>query len=185
MCNTWVLLYFVCQGCGKPQEADVSLTHVFLLPQKHLYERKHTHWQIDTQEAKRRRARSYMVCPKSIYKIFKKEHIDTELLLKISIILDYNFFLHYYIFFDYPKSTIIKEDVPIGELIRKRLKKEEREITWFARKLSYEPANIYKIFQKQHFDTELLLEISILLNYNFFIHYSDLFNTYKNSKLSI
>ena len=119
--------------------------------------------------------------PTYIYVIFEKEHINTELLLEISIVLDYNFFVHYIPLFDYPQSSIVKEDIPVGELIRKRLKEEEREITWFARKLGYEPANVYKIFQKQHFDTELLLKISILLNYNFFIYYYTLFNEYKNN----
>ena len=123
--------------------------------------------------------------PKSIYRIFEKEHIGTELLLKISIILDYNFFKYYLTFLDYPKNSTVEEDIHIGKLIYKRLKQEGRKTTWFARKLCYYPTNSYKIFQKQHFNTELLLKMSILLNYNFFIHYSDLFYTYKNRKLHI
>jgi len=130
-------------------------------------------------------ARKLHYHPTHIYRIFKKKHIDTKLLLEISIVLDYNFFLHYYTFFDCPHSNIIKEDVHIGALIHKKLKEEERKTIWFAQKLCYYPTNSYKIFQKQHFDTELLLEISILLNYNFFMHYSDLFNACKNNNLSI
>ena len=125
-------------------------------------------------------ARKLHFHPTYIYGIFKKEHIDTKLLLKISIVLNYNFFLHYYTFFDYSKNIIIVENILIGKLIHEKLKKEERKVEWFAQKLRYDPTNIYKIFQKQHFDTELLLEISILLKYNFFIHYSDLFYKYKN-----
>ena len=125
-------------------------------------------------------ARKLHFHPTYIYGIFKKEHIDTKLLLKISIVLNYNFFLHYYTFFDYSKNIIIVENILIGKLIHEKLKEEERKVEWFAQKLRYDPTNIYKIFQKQHFDTELLLEISILLKYNFFIHYSDLFYKYKN-----
>ena len=125
-------------------------------------------------------ARKLHFHPTYIYLIFKKEHIDTKLLLKISIVLNYNFFLHYYTFFDYPQNIIIRENILIGKLIHEKLKEEERKVEWFAQKLRYDPTNIYKIFQKQHFDTELVLEISILLKYNFFTHYSDLFYKYKN-----
>ena len=126
-------------------------------------------------------ARKLHFHPTYIYGIFKKQHVDTWLLLKISIVLNYNFFIHYYAFFDCLQNTIIKENIHIGELIREKLKEEEREIESFARKLHYDPTNIYKIFKKQHFDTRLLLKMSILLNYNFFMYYSSLFYKYKNS----
>ena len=77
----------------------------------------------------------------------------------------------------------MEKDIHIGELICEKFEEERTKIKWFAQRLGYEPANVYKIFQKQHFDTELLMKISILLNYNFFIHYSDLFYLYKNSKI--
>ena len=126
-------------------------------------------------------ARKLHYHPKSVYRIFKKQHINTKLLLNISIILNHDFFMYYSTFFDCQMNTGMKENTSIGELIHEKLKEEEREVEWFARKLHYDPTNIYKIFQKQHFDTELLLDISILLNYNFFMYYSDLFHKYKNS----
>ena len=78
------------------------------------------------------------------------------------------------------KSTMYKQ-IHIGALIRDKLKEEERSIAWFARKLHCDRTNIYKIFQKQHLDSELLLKISIVLNYNFFSHYSNLFDNDKNN----
>ena len=48
---------------------------------------------------------------------------------------------------------------PIGELIKERLKAEERSVAWFARKLSCSRANVYKIFCKEYIDTELLTRL--------------------------
>ena len=73
------------------------------------------------------------------------------------------------------------QKIHIGTLIREKLKEEERSVAWFARKLHCDRTNIYKIFQKQHLDSELLLKISIVLDYNFFLHYSSLLDNDKNS----
>lgn len=62
---------------------------------------------------------------------------------------------------------------PIGKLIQERLKTEERSVAWFARKLSCSRANVYKIFRKEYIDTELLIRISRILNYDFFKYFSD------------
>ena len=42
---------------------------------------------------------------------------------------------------------------PIGELIKERLKAEERSVAWFARKLSCSRVNVYKIFCKEYRDS--------------------------------
>lgn len=68
---------------------------------------------------------------------------------------------------------ILKAMKPIGELIRERLKAEERSVAWFARKLSCSRANVYKIFRKEYIDTELLTRISRILDYDFFQYFSD------------
>lgn len=57
---------------------------------------------------------------------------------------------------------------PIGELIKKELERQERSVSWFAKKLSCNRANIYNIFQRSSVDTALLLRISKILKYNFF-----------------
>lgn len=67
----------------------------------------------------------------------------------------------------------LKAMKPIGELIRERLKAEERSVAWFARKLSCSRANVYKIFRKEYIDTELLTRISRILDYDFFQYFSD------------
>lgn len=62
---------------------------------------------------------------------------------------------------------------PIGELIKERLIAEERSVAWFSRKLSCSRANVYKIFRKEYIDTELLMRISKILDYDFFQYFSD------------
>lgn len=56
----------------------------------------------------------------------------------------------------------------IGQLIRQELRRQERSVAWFARQLSCDRSNIYRIFQKKSIDTYLLVRISIILQYNFF-----------------
>jgi len=60
----------------------------------------------------------------------------------------------------------------IGSLIKAELERQERTVSWFARKLCCDRSNIYKLFQRSTIDTELLLRISKILNYNFFELYS-------------
>ena len=62
---------------------------------------------------------------------------------------------------------------PIGILIKEELEKQERSITWFARKLSCDRSNIYRLFQKESIDTNLVVRISILLGKDFFSDLSD------------
>lgn len=57
---------------------------------------------------------------------------------------------------------------PIGFLIKEELERQERSISWFARKLSCDRSNVYRLFQKESIDTGLLARISILLGRDFF-----------------
>ncbi len=71
---------------------------------------------------------------------------------------------------------------PIGLLIKEELDKQERSISWFARKLSYDRSNIYRLFQKESIDTGLLTRISILLHHDFFSDISKLLNEKQQSQ---
>lgn len=61
----------------------------------------------------------------------------------------------------------------IGALIKEELEHQERSISWFARKLSCDRSNVYRLFQKESIDTALLARISILLGRNFFLELSE------------
>lgn len=65
--------------------------------------------------------------------------------------------------------------VDIGHIIEQELIRQERSVTWFAKKLFCDRTNIYKIFKKQSIDTNLLLRISIVLKYDFFQYYAEEF----------
>lgn len=62
---------------------------------------------------------------------------------------------------------------PIGILIKEELENQERSISWFARKLSCDRSNVYRLFQKESIDTALLARISILLRRDFFLELSN------------
>lgn len=61
--------------------------------------------------------------------------------------------------------------IHIGQLIETELHRQERSVTWFANKLYCDRTNVYSIFKRKSIDTELLLRISCILNYNFFNYY--------------
>lgn len=56
----------------------------------------------------------------------------------------------------------------IGKAIKQELERQERGVTWFARQLSCDRSNVYRIFQKESIDTNLLMRICIILKYDFF-----------------
>lgn len=62
---------------------------------------------------------------------------------------------------------------PIGKLIKEELQAQERSVSWFARKLHLDRSNVYRLFQKNSIDTDLLSRISIILGRNFFEPLSD------------
>ena len=63
----------------------------------------------------------------------------------------------------------------IGNLVRQKVIEKGLTIVWFAEQLSCTRVNVYKIFSKRSIDTDMLFRISKILDYDFFRHYSDLF----------
>ena len=52
------------------------------------------------------------------------------------------------------------------------MKRQERTVAWFARKLNCNRQNVYDIFKRTTIDTELLMRISVILQMDFFKVYS-------------
>ncbi|MCQ2310515.1 MAG: XRE family transcriptional regulator [Paludibacteraceae bacterium] len=71
--------------------------------------------------------------------------------------------------------------VHIGQEIKAVLDQQGRKISWFADKLYCDRTNVYDIFKRSSIDTELLLRISVALNFNFFSLYDI---TYKETQKS-
>ena len=58
--------------------------------------------------------------------------------------------------------------VNIGQRIKDELQRQERTVSWLARKLNCTRASVYRIFEKNSIDTALLANISQVLHHNFF-----------------
>ena len=76
----------------------------------------------------------------------------------------------------------------IGEEIKKVVKDHKVTVSWLARELGCHRTNIYRIFDSASVDSEILLRLSIILNYNFFDLYTDVLkqkmdNTFSNREL--
>lgn len=59
----------------------------------------------------------------------------------------------------------------IGSLIKAELDRQERSVSWFARKLCCDRTNVYKLFRRPTIDTEQLLRVSQILHHDFFSYY--------------
>ena len=70
-------------------------------------------------------------------------------------------------------STPIINMINIGERIKEELLLQERSVTWLANKLGCTRMTIYRIFEKQSIDTQQLLQISRILNHDFFSEMSE------------
>jgi hypothetical protein len=83
-----------------------------------------------------------------------------------------------------------KKNVLIGTLIRQKLKEQKRSIAWLGRKLKERElppvvrlnrmsdstcSTLRKALKREHLDSTLLLNISIILRYDFFGYYSAFF----------
>lgn len=63
--------------------------------------------------------------------------------------------------------------VNIGQRIKEELQRQERTVSWLARKLNCTRAAVYRIFDKNSIDTALLISISQVLRHNFFEELSE------------
>lgn len=65
---------------------------------------------------------------------------------------------------------------PIGILIKEEMERQERTVTWFAKKLNCHRVNVYDIFKRDNIDLKLLIHISKVLNKNFIRVLADKFD---------
>lgn len=65
----------------------------------------------------------------------------------------------------------------IGQRIEQELRRQERTVTWLARKIHCNRQNIYDIFRRESIDTTLLQRISHALSHDFFRDISDGMNS--------
>lgn len=58
--------------------------------------------------------------------------------------------------------------IHIGQAIEAELKDQERTVSWLSRRLDCDRTKIYQIFHKPAIKTDMLMQISLVLNKNFF-----------------
>jgi hypothetical protein len=63
-------------------------------------------------------------------------------------------------------------EIHIGQSIKQRLIDNGRSIAWLARKVNCDSSNLCKILKCKHIHSELLYQISIALEKDFFALYS-------------
>lgn len=73
--------------------------------------------------------------------------------------------------------------IHIGNLIRKELEEKERSVSWLAQKVHCDRSNLCKLLKKDYIDTNLLLRISIVLNFDFFACYTQ--HLYKQESIRV
>ena len=61
--------------------------------------------------------------------------------------------------------------IHIGEIIQEAVREKKMDVTEFAKKINYTRRNVYKIFNKSHIDTDVLIKVSEVLGENLFIRF--------------
>ena len=67
-------------------------------------------------------------------------------------------------------------NIHIGHIIQVRLKTDQRSVSWLAREIHCTRNNVYKILNKPSLDGDLILKISLAMNFNFFRYYTTAFH---------
>ena len=60
----------------------------------------------------------------------------------------------------------------IGSLIKQRVREQKKTSVWLAQSLSCSRTNVYKLYDKKSVDTDVLIRISKILDFDFFSLYS-------------
>ena len=65
-----------------------------------------------------------------------------------------------------------ESNIHIGHLIQAQLKADKRSVGWLAREIGCSRNHLYKVFRKPSLEGELLLRISLAMNFNIFQYYT-------------
>jgi len=68
----------------------------------------------------------------------------------------------------------MSENIPIGEIIKQKLKANDRSMAWLAQKVNCDNSNFCKKLKNNNIDIDLLFRISEILQEDFFAHYSEI-----------
>ena len=71
------------------------------------------------------------------------------------------------------KINIMSKDIFIGPIIKQKFDESPYSVARFAREIGRSRKSVYNLFKVKSIDTDLLYQIKILLNYDFFKIYSN------------
>ena len=71
------------------------------------------------------------------------------------------------------KKRMAYTPIHIGSIIEEVIREQGRSPSWIAKELCCDRTNIYNILKRESVDTNLLLKLSSILNYNFFQHFTE------------
>jgi hypothetical protein len=77
------------------------------------------------------------------------------------------------------------ERLHIGKLIQDVLTDGGRAASWLAKHLHCDNSNVYRIFKNPMINTQQLLKISQILDYDFFAHYSSILRINKGKRENV
>ena len=118
----------------------------------------------------------------NISNIYKRESINTDLLIEICVALEFDF---YFLFFEYLRNNyslhapqtiqFTGEKINIGKLIREELEKEKWKgrLSDLAAKIACDKSIFSKIETRENMDTDLLTRICIHTEINYYFIYSE------------
>ena len=112
-------------------------------------------------------AREINMATPNVNRLLKRESMETSLIYMISFKLQHNFFADISGDVDEGESFPLV-DAPLGNHIEKRLKELNMTQSHFASMLGVSAAEVSRIIKKESFDAHKLLNISRILEYNFF-----------------
>ena len=69
-------------------------------------------------------------------------------------------------------KPIMNKQLDVGELIKQKLKEQDRSIAWLAKKIPCDRANLHKMLQQHFIHSYIVYRTSQILKYDFFNLYS-------------
>ncbi len=67
--------------------------------------------------------------------------------------------------------------IHIGNIIHEEMIRQQRSVSWLARHIGCGRASVYRIYERNYISTDLLWNISIALNHDFFADLSKSFSS--------
>ncbi len=81
------------------------------------------------------------------------------------------------------KRQYREDELHIGKMIKKELSRQGRSITWLSTRVNCTRENLYKVFRRSWIYTDLLFEISVALDYDFFKECSEFYKRHKETEI--